>query len=63
MYKKLALRLLRMSMSGKEEDHMEYFAQVKELRSSFEAESREDLKKMSKEIIKKNKLYMQMQHQ
>ena len=56
MYKKLALRLLRMNMSGKEEDHMEYFAQVKELRSMNEDETREDVSKIT---IIKNKLHMQ----
>ena len=45
-------------MSGKEEDNTEYFHQVRELRCSFEDESREDLNKMGKQIIEKNKLYM-----
>ena len=58
MYKKLALRLLRINMSDKEEDHIQYFAQVKELRSMNEDETREDVSKIT---IIKNKLYMQHQ--
>ena len=45
-------------MSGKEEDHIQYFAQVKELRSMNEDETREDVSKIT---IIKNKLYMQHQ--